>query len=313
MAVCETRARFSPPSLPLQVTHNTTHFYTEIPSNISNDPSGEVVLGVDEAGRGPVLGPMVYAAAYCSVHYLDQLKSYGFDDSKALSAEFRLGLLQQMCETADLVENVGWCTTTMSARDIARGMLRPVSHGVYNLNEQAHDATMALIQGVLDRGVNVKRAYIDTVGPPDKYEAKLSRRFPGIKFTVAKKADSLYPIVSAASICAKVTRDASLATMDCSGGKWGSGYPSDSKTSTWLRSQVDPVYGWGNVVRFSWGTCRDALEQGGGVNIEWADDIETETYGVKSLLERVPVQPQQLESLAVSTLWYGSGVRDFDD
>ena len=48
------------------------------------------------------------------------------------------------------------------------------------------------------------QVYVDTVGDPKKYEAKLSHLFPGIKCVVRKKADSLYPIVSAASICAKV-------------------------------------------------------------------------------------------------------------
>lgn len=45
---------------------------------------------------------------------------------------------------------------------------------------------------------------MDTVGDADKYREKLSERFPGIKFVVAKKADSLYPVVSGASIVAKV-------------------------------------------------------------------------------------------------------------
>ena len=50
----------------------------------------------------------------------------------------------------------------------------------------------------------VFQVYIDTVGDPGKYETKLSKNFPSIKFVVAKKADSLYPVVSGASIVAKV-------------------------------------------------------------------------------------------------------------
>lgn len=46
---------------------------------------------------------------------------------------------------------------------------------------------------------------MDTVGPAEKYEDKLSKLFPGIKVTVRPKADSLFPVVSAASICAKVS------------------------------------------------------------------------------------------------------------
>lgn len=48
------------------------------------------------------------------------------------------------------------------------------------------------------------QVYVDTVGDPGKYEMKLSKNFPSIKFVVAKKADSLYPVVSGASIVAKV-------------------------------------------------------------------------------------------------------------
>lgn len=58
-----------------------------------------VMLGIDEAGRGPVLGPMVYGAAYWPVADDAAMSALGFDDSKALAAETREGLFEKMKTT----------------------------------------------------------------------------------------------------------------------------------------------------------------------------------------------------------------------
>ena len=71
---------------------------------------------------------------------------------------------------------------------------------------------------------------MDTVGDPQKYELKLAARFPQLTIKVFKKADSLFPSVSAASICAKVTRDRLLKNWKIMENidfthEYGSGYP----------------------------------------------------------------------------------------
>ncbi|KAL1653600.1 hypothetical protein SLS61_003746 [Didymella pomorum] len=263
-----------------------SHF-SPIPQQIADDMTTECVLGVDEAGRGPVLGPMVYALFYLPlpIHHSLLAETHHFDDSKVLTPEVRSNLMRTLCTPGtDLHAAGGWATRSLSAQDISAHMLSP---NQYNLNAQAMDATIDLIKGVLARGVNVKEIYIDTIGKPEVYQKKLERIWPTISITVAKKADSLYPVVSAASVCAKVTRDAALdvcyelyhtpeeaATHAKKEGEvkiaWGSGYPSDARTSTWLKANMDPVFGWGNECRFSWGTAKELLEgKKADLSIDW--------------------------------------------
>ncbi|PYH77150.1 hypothetical protein BO82DRAFT_358547 [Aspergillus uvarum CBS 121591] len=270
---------FSPRPLFLASTNSTT----------GDEPSQDdyLVLGVDEAGRGPVLGPMVYTAFYLprQLHHSLLSREYSFDDSKVLTPGVRMNLMRLLCTPGNrLFECCGWATKLLSARDISSGMMRPGA-GSYNLNAQAMDATVEIIRGIIEeRGINVGEVYIDTIGNPVTYQHKLEKLFPSLKITVAKKADSLYPCVSAASVVAKVTRDIALelshkevsrrcATEEPSRKatiqSWGSGYPSDSKCVGWLRNNMDPIFGWGNECRFSWGTAKEMLEFKGGSKVDW--------------------------------------------
>ncbi|ODV79061.1 ribonuclease HII/HIII, partial [Suhomyces tanzawaensis NRRL Y-17324] len=245
----------------------STTCHSEIPDKIKQDMSLPVILGVDEAGRGPVLGPMVYGIAYS----LKDQALPGFDDSKVLKDLKR----KELFEAIDSF-NLGWATRTMTARDILSGMLRSsLGDGAYNLNAQAHDTTIQLIKEVLAMGVNVTEIFVDTVGPPVTYQAKLKSHFPSIDITVAKKADSIYPIVSAASVVAKVTRDLNLELYTSTylkGHSIGSGYPSDPNTSKWLHANVDPVFGWLGLVRFLWQTAKDSLKNHQGVEVIYEEE-----------------------------------------
>ena len=79
-----------------------------------------------------------------------------------------------------------------------------------NLNKQSQDATIHLIRAVLSAGIELTEVYVDALGNTTTYEAYLSGMFPGITFKVENKADSKWKIVGAASVAAKVTRDACI-------------------------------------------------------------------------------------------------------
>ncbi|KAF2723188.1 hypothetical protein K431DRAFT_283348 [Polychaeton citri CBS 116435] len=258
---------------------------------------------------------MVYAVFYLpmAAHRSLLADKYHFDDSKVLTPAFRSELMGLICNpSTDLFQSCGWATRSLSARDISSGQLHPSA--AYNLNAQAQDATTSLIQGVLDKGVNIREVYVDTIGPPATYQKRLERLFPALNFTVAKKADSLYPCVSAASVCAKVTRDAALdvlwsawsATSASNEETWGSGYPSDVRCSSWLKRNAHALFGWGNECRFSWGTAKDLLEsKNSPCHVEWPEsDTENSAFTLSSFFLGANEECQ--DELAG---WYGSKIR----
>lgn len=236
------------------------------------------IMGIDEAGRGPVLGPMVYGCLYCARSYEKTLSTLNFADSKTLKEEKR----EELFEKLKANELIGWAVDVIDPRELSAKMLKKIK---INLNEISHDSASGLVTRVLNMGVLLTDVYVDTVGDPEKYRIKLSERFPSIKFVVAKKADSLYPVVSGASIVAKVTRDRALRdwvldeTAENMTRNFGSGYPGDPETKSWLEKHQHSVFGFPSLVRFSWGTCTSYSKN--MVEVVWESD-KTEEDGSSS-------------------------------
>lgn len=322
-------AVFIPPSIHRQslVSGASYTHYTSTPPIIKTTgdktPGTECVLGVDEAGRGPVIGPMVYGAFYLPIELHSTLlaDTHHFDDSKVLTPAVRANLMKSVCTgKTDLHNACGWAIKSLSARDIGDGMLK--NGGSYNLNAQAMDATIEIIRGVIDSGVNITEVYIDTIGNPSVYQKKLERIFPTVKITVEKKADSLYPCVSAASVVAKVTRDVSCEVIYEEVAKtsteeatteetsWGSGYPSDARCVAWLKNQMDSLFGWGNECRFSWGTIKDMLELKGseGVKVDWPAEDDEDNACLSEYFLSASAGTKATSETDQLRLWFGSTV-----
>lgn len=298
----------------LDSLHSKSYFSpvpTTITESAANDHEDPIILGVDEAGRGPVLGPMVYGVAYCKKSYQDSviIPNYSFDDSKKLTDPIRRQLFSHMYGEDRQIDQIGYATTVITPLDISSGMSRFPPTKQYNLNEQAHDVTMELIQGVLNQGVKLDHVYVDTVGPPLSYQKKLQERFPNVKFTVEKKADALYCMVSVASVVAKVTRDLLIESLGFE--NIGSGYPGDPNTKKWLRDTQTPVMGWPqNVVRFSWQTAKtlldDNAERGDGIDMQWEEDFISTKKSLQKQWERQLEERKRMEQDLPITLdnWY---------
>jgi ribonuclease H2 subunit A len=271
-----------------------------------------VLVGIDEAGRGSVLGPMVYGLAYWSVGDVHTVPK-DFNDSKQLSAEQRTKLLDAILDTP----SVGFATRILHASEISRNMLRS---DPYNLNQMSHDATFQLIRGLIQANVDVHKVYVDTVGSPHHFTRRLEEEFgTAIEFVVESKCDANYAPCSAASVgkyavyrvewlsahielfcahniinprflVAKVLRDALMQNWQFSEASiealpsrdkkmFGSGYPSDPTCQSWLERNRDAVFGHSDVVRFSWAPIKKALgdkTSSSAVRVEFAADLESD-------------------------------------
>lgn len=168
---------------------------------------------------------MVYGAVFCPINSTENLVKIGCADSKTLSEAARDIIFNSLCEQSN---KIGWCVDIISSTNICNNMLK---RRKCSLNEVSVKSAVKLIKMAESNGINIQHIYVDTVGKPETYQSYLLSLFPQYTITVAKKADSIYPIVSAASICAKVTRDHALSVWKFQEGSnfgesnFGSGYP----------------------------------------------------------------------------------------
>lgn len=201
-----------------------------------------MICGVDEAGKGSVLGPMVIAAVGCM--QMDDLAALGVDDSKKLTRESRERI------NTILREQFPFSVIVRSAEDI--DLLRQ-SMTMNEIVARAHAEALDAL--------SCTTAYLDACDVNEKRyeETVLSFSISGCTIIARHKADALYPPVSAASIVAKVERDHLVTELAEVYGNIGSGYPSDPVTIAFLQDYIRTQNRPPPIARSSWETVKQII------------------------------------------------------
>ena len=223
-------------------------------------------LGVDEAGKGPALGPMVAAAVIADPASLPA----DVDDSKRIAPARREELAAALRDDPDVAVGVARVEpaeidrpdTDMNTLTV-RGQARAVRAALAERPEGIADP----IRVVADAGDTSEERFAERLArfvseEGDRECSEAARPLPSVDVTAAHGADEDDPVVGAASVVAKVVRDDAMAEIDAAYPAYddlGSGYPSDPATRAFLAAYVDDNGTLPACARASWATCEDAL------------------------------------------------------
>ena len=180
------------------------------------------VCGVDEAGRGSMLGPLVVAGISISKSKVNLLKKQGIRDSKKLSPRAREHLYKKIIQIVD-----DYCIVKIPPRIIDKSVS---NHSLNHLEAKY----MAKVISKLSPST----AFVDSCDVNSKrFGKEISKLTSNTKIRSYHHADSKFVTVSAASILAKVSRDRAITRLSK---KYdiGSGYPSDTKTRVFVKKSI---------------------------------------------------------------------------
>ena len=218
---------------------------------INSNKNDEIFIGgIDEAGRGSILGPMVIAGIGIRKSQISGLYKLDVKDSKLLSAKRRNQIFSDILGLAD---SVSVFIINCSQVDL---------NVFFNRLNRLEAETMALIVN----NIHADRVYIDSCDVnPERYkhciESYLNHSSTKTMIYPLHHADRLSVVVSAASIIAKIIRDYEILQIRKVHPNIGSGYPSDKKTMGFIKKWVNENQSAPEFARKSWKPLRIMLEE----------------------------------------------------
>jgi len=205
--------------------------------------------GIDEAGRGSVIGPLVIAGISFDPTGLESIRNEGITDSKKLSVQKRETLYTKILQSA---VSVFVCR------------ISPITIDNY-VNYKKLNVLESRFMTIIADNLRADKIIIDACDvKPDRFKQSVLKNLTSksVKIYCFHKADTDNLIVSAASIIAKVTRDREIKKIEetlCK--KIGSGYPSDPSTKLFLRNHLFDNENK-KYIRFSWSPVKNMINEG---------------------------------------------------
>jgi len=184
-----------------------------------------IIIGIDEAGRGPIIGDLLLVIIGFNTIDLPHLEVAGVRDSKELSPITRKKLFKKILKYSLFIY-----TANISPRIIDR----------LNINKIIYEQIiqgLTILSKILNQYDNIKIIIDEIKGYDKKLKHKIYAIFANknIDIIIEPYADKNYVAVSAASIVAKFIRDENISVLKHVYGEIGSGYPSDQKTINWIK------------------------------------------------------------------------------
>ncbi len=203
------------------------------------------ICGVDDAGRGSLLGPLVIAGILIEKTKIPKLSALGVKDSKKLTAKTREKLYKKIILIVD-----SYYVVKISPKSIDNSVKK---HGLNKLEAKY----MAKVISKL----NPDTSFVDSCDVnPKRFGKEISRLSNNNKIRSYHHADSRFIVVSAASIIAKVTRDKVITRLR-KDHDLGSGYPSDRKTINFVKKYYKTQKIMPNFVRKSWKPAQKIIDK----------------------------------------------------
>lgn len=195
-----------------------------------------LVCGVDDAGRGSVIGPLVIAGICIERNKIKRLSDIGVKDSKQLSPHARENLYKKILAIVD-----DYYVARIPPHVIDQSVKK-------NELNQLEGKYMAKVIAKL----KPDSSYVDSCDVnPKRFGLLISKLAHAKKVHSSHHADAKFPVVSAASIIAKVNRDRAIEKIR-KNFNVGSGYPSDSKTMNFIKGEINLNDTLPKFVRKSW-------------------------------------------------------------